>query len=545
MNINEAFTQQVLEEGVHDKGIFKAVFLAGGSGSGKDFVMDKTLGTDQNTLGFVEINSDRAFEYLMKRENLDMKMPDSEEEIRNQWRKKAKSITELKERLALTGRNGIVINGTGDDFEKIAKMKAKLEEMGYDTQMLMVNTSDEVSKQRNLKRDRTVPENVRKQKWDNAQSLRPKYAKLFGDSYKEYDNSEDYRTVSPERREKIDKDFLTLYKGYDKFVKTPPKSEAARKWIANEMQKKDTMPIPKDGPEKQPHPGSNAADEARQLGLSYFGFGRYGKNGHVTHRSVHDKLVAVEKKPTVMRKTPAGPKPMMKENVDSQFASMLNETVSLTITGDTAEEVTDLMARIRTKLGINTQYGLSDKSDVVSLGARYNPVGPKSEEMTISNEDVENIKLNEENYNVSVVEKSIQEERSGQSGTKTYSSAGRGNTKGTTYIAEGCGCTEDSGVKQNTAEEASKEKKTKLQLSQFKTKVRESIDKGIEPGMSMAAGGESGGRDMGEKNDKKGKASPVAESGGETMATSMGDQKEGELRNQGIKLSTFRAKNPV
>ena len=41
MKTNEDIDQdfeQLLNEGVHDKGIFKAVFLAGGPGSGKDYV---------------------------------------------------------------------------------------------------------------------------------------------------------------------------------------------------------------------------------------------------------------------------------------------------------------------------------------------------------------------------------------------------------------------------------------------------------------------------------------------------------------------------
>ena len=110
----------VLEEGVNDKAIFKAVFLAGGPGSGKDFILKKTL----EGHGLVEINSDNALEYLMDKYDLDKKMPDSEEQQRNALRARAKSVTELKERLALHGRNGVIINGTGDDPAKIAKIPA-------------------------------------------------------------------------------------------------------------------------------------------------------------------------------------------------------------------------------------------------------------------------------------------------------------------------------------------------------------------------------------------------------------------------------------
>ena len=44
----------------------------------------------------------------------------SEEEKKNLVRARAKNITELRQKLALLGRNGLIINGTGDDAEKIA-----------------------------------------------------------------------------------------------------------------------------------------------------------------------------------------------------------------------------------------------------------------------------------------------------------------------------------------------------------------------------------------------------------------------------------------
>ncbi len=50
-DVNTDF-EELLNEGVHDKSIFKAVFLAGGPGSGKDYVLDNTL----QGHGLVEIN---------------------------------------------------------------------------------------------------------------------------------------------------------------------------------------------------------------------------------------------------------------------------------------------------------------------------------------------------------------------------------------------------------------------------------------------------------------------------------------------------------
>ena len=185
-SIDDAF-EELLIEGVHDQSIFKAVFLAGGPGSGKDYVLDNTLSGH----GLTEINSDKALEFLMDKKGLDKTMPASEKEIRDAVRGKAKTMTELRQKLALLGRNGLIINGTGDDADKIEKIKKGLEELGYDTAMVMVNTADEVSKVRNIERGqrggRTVPEEIRKEKWDAVQASRPRLAELFGDKYTEFE----------------------------------------------------------------------------------------------------------------------------------------------------------------------------------------------------------------------------------------------------------------------------------------------------------------------------------------------------------------------
>jgi dephospho-CoA kinase len=315
-DINEDF-EELLIEGVHDKAIFKAVFLAGGPGSGKDYVLDNTLAGH----GLTEINSDKALEFLMDKKGLDKTMPESEKETRDAVRNKAKNMTELRQRLSLTGRNGLIINGTGDDYEKIKRIKERLEEIGYDTSMIMVNTDDEVSSQRNIERGqrggRTVPENVRRQKWETVQNARPELAKLFGDRYVEFDNSEDLRTASPDVVKAKKDEMLNLYKGVQQFVAEPPKSEAASLWVAHQLDVSDNLPVPKEGAEQAPHAGSAAAEEARKMGLQYYGFGRYGRNGKVIYRSIHDKLVEVQREEPEV--TP------VKKNVNEEFEETFAE----------------------------------------------------------------------------------------------------------------------------------------------------------------------------------------------------------------------------
>ena len=333
-NVDEAFIE-ILTEGVHDKAIFKAVFLAGGPGSGKDYVLDNTLAGH----GMTEINSDKALEFLMDKEGLDKTMPASENEKKDIVRGRAKNITELRQRLALLGRNGLIINGTGDDVEKITKIKKKLEEIGYDSSMVVVNTADEVSKQRNIERGqrggRTVPENIRKEKWDNVQAGRAEFAKMFGQNYMEFDNSEDLRTAPPEVVKAKKEEMLQLFTNVKNFVAAKPTSDAAKQWIAGELDKKDTLKVPKGGAEKVAHPDSGAAEEARKLGLQYYGFGRYGQNGVVTHRSVHDSLVEIPKDKPKETTVPISGSSMRKpepkkvnEDFEQLFASEEDEYIS-------------------------------------------------------------------------------------------------------------------------------------------------------------------------------------------------------------------------
>lgn len=284
-NLSEEF-EKFLVEGVYDKAIFKAVFLQGPPGSGKDYVLDKALSGH----GLIEINSDKAFEYLLDKEGLSKKMPESEKEKRGFIRLKAKNTTDLQHHLALHGRNGLIINGTGDTLEKIKTIKDILEKRGYETMMLSVNVSDDISKQRNIERGerggRTIPENIRREKFDNIQKSKPEIKKLFGDNYMEYDNSVDFRFEAPEIVDKKKDELMTIFKKTKKFVEAPLRTPESEKWISKELTKKNTLPIKTNQ--------SNNNTDAKRLGLDYYGFGRYGKNHKVTHKEMNGKLIPVQ-----------------------------------------------------------------------------------------------------------------------------------------------------------------------------------------------------------------------------------------------------------
>jgi hypothetical protein len=522
------------------------------------------------------------------------------------------------------GRNGIIINGTGDDPAKYAKIKKNLEEIGYETSMVAVVTQDEISAQRNIERGqrggRTVPENIRKEKWDAVNNSRPEMAKLFGNSYVEFDNSEDLRNAPPEVVKAKKEEMNNIFKTVQKFVQAPPKNEQAKSWVAGELQKKDTLPIPKKGTEQSlPHSaeGENkATDEAGRLGLQYYGYGRYGKNGKVTHHSVHGTLVQdpthaeqqkmVKKTAEVPMSGASSQKPTpkkpVKESINEDFQNLF-EAVSVTFKADTPEELQKTIQMMtgngdaeteeqeveehvdRREMSDSGAYNLltlgkpmfvsesiSGERTVVKDGATYIASGNKPKVYAIRNNAAKDahtkggevvktdkgyiVKL-KENVNVEISEKFLCEEQSTNVPGATSIAKGRSTSgsTGATTIAEGRSTSGSTGAEASARAEASSKNiqeasryKGKLTLSQAKSSFKEAIDKGVETGMSMAAGGESIGRDMGEINDKSGKASPlkkkpVAEMGGDSTTASIGAQKQDELSKQGISLSTFRGKN--
>jgi dephospho-CoA kinase len=519
-SIDDEF-EQILNEGVHDKAIFKVVFLAGGPGSGKDYVLDNTLAGH----GLTELNSDKALEYLMDKKGLDKTMPTSERTKRDLVRGKAKSMTELRQRLAIYGRNGLIINGTGDDVEKIAKIKNRLEELGYESSMVMVNTADDVSMQRNIERGqrggRTVPEEVRKQKWQESQNSRAKYAEMFKDNYVEFDNSEDLRNAAPDvvkaKKEELD----DIYKKMQKFTSKPAKTETSKAWISSELERKDLLKVDKTKEVKMAHPSSKASDEAKKLGLDYYGFGRYGKQGKVTYRSVHDRLTPVE---------------LEKPKINEEFESMLSESYTLSdsnslnvlLLGNAIDEV-DLDNFIEEK---KPKY-LTDRSGKVRTFMLRRAAAKEAHTINGTVMPFKNgyvIKLNEENTNVqSTNQLSENQTKAGFLCESSRNESGRNSSFG----------------EETTTKETRKITLTEIRAKQ-KEKIVESIDMGIEPGLSMAGAGESIARDMGEKIKKKtGKASQVTETigaGGED-ATSVSDTNELKLKRKGINLQSFKTKN--
>ena len=218
---------QDLQEGLYDPNIFKAFFLAGGPGSGKTFVTKGAFGGT----GLRVINSDNAFESALRKHGLSLKMPEDEAEARDILRARAKGVTDKTLDLSLKGRLGLVIDGTGRDYDKIKSQNDMLKQLGYDTYMVFVNTSKEVALERNRMRERKLGDHMVELMWDAVQQNIGEFQKLFGtDKMIIVDNS------SYDNAELLDQ----IEKEINKRLKKPVQNPIGKHWLkANDPKNRD------------------------------------------------------------------------------------------------------------------------------------------------------------------------------------------------------------------------------------------------------------------------------------------------------------------
>ncbi len=220
-------TFQELQEGVYDPHIFKAFFLAGGPGSGKSEVVRSTTGG----LGLKIVNSDTAFENLLKKAGLSLKMPPEEKAPRDVQRDRAKELTISRRDNYLEGRLGIVIDGTGHKADKLIRHSMELQQLGYDTHMIFVNTSLDVALQRNAERPRSVPTPIVTKSWKNVQANIGQFSQHFSGRFVVVDNNDP--------KEKMQKDiFPKIWKIIRSLAKKKVTNTRAKNWIRMELQKK-------------------------------------------------------------------------------------------------------------------------------------------------------------------------------------------------------------------------------------------------------------------------------------------------------------------
>ncbi len=224
MNSVDKF-KDFIDEGVNDPGIFKAIYMAGGPGSGKSYV---AKGAIPKSSGLKMINSDDLFELGMKKNDLDMDLKKGYSSQHSNLRTRAKQMTGKRQSIYMKGRLGLVIDGTGKDFNNIQTSSNMLKGLGYDTYMIFVNTSLEVALERNAQRPRSLPEPLVIDSWNRVQNNIGKFQNYFGaKNMLIVDNNNANEDV-----------MVKAYKQVQKFLKRPLQNKTAKDWIKQQKELK-------------------------------------------------------------------------------------------------------------------------------------------------------------------------------------------------------------------------------------------------------------------------------------------------------------------
>jgi dephospho-CoA kinase len=193
----EEITKPFIQEGVNDPGILKAVFLAGGPGSGKGYVSKGLFGIPKTTsvsaYGLKVVNQDKALTTLLKKYGFGTDLDVMPKELFNQltdpdyedysgMRGHAKDITAQQKKQYMNGRLGLIIDGTRHKYGSILKKKRELEEIGYDCFMVFVHSDLEIAQKRNMERSRKLSSEIVETSWKEVQRNLISFQGLFGNA---------------------------------------------------------------------------------------------------------------------------------------------------------------------------------------------------------------------------------------------------------------------------------------------------------------------------------------------------------------------------
>ena len=216
MKLFELFND-VIEEGVNDPNIFKAVFLIGGPGSGKSFIGNKLASAH----GLKTIDVDKLYAFLNNKENIDISTINPQQ--RDKMYNRARTKNRLRRNIFFDGRLGVMIDGTGRRYESVKGLHDKLIDIGYDCMLIYINTDLQTALRRAARRKRNIhPRFVKKAHMDVKNNL-GKYQNLFNDIII-IDNSDDDSVP----------DLLSTHRKLDKFLGTTPSRPEAQQWIQSQ-----------------------------------------------------------------------------------------------------------------------------------------------------------------------------------------------------------------------------------------------------------------------------------------------------------------------
>ena len=209
----------LLTEGINDKGIFKAIFMAGSPGSGKSYIRKKI---SSGAIDAKIVNTDKYTEFL------GMNVP---------WlsvKDKIKKLTINEFVLYINGMLPLWIDGTSSSLSKVAKRNGILQSLGYDTALLFVNTNLETALERASKRKRVVSPDFLKQAYANIKKNKKNLISLFTKHF-EVQNNEGELT---------DQVILKAFKIAESFFLTPIQNPYGKEIVNHLKTDKEKYLIP-------------------------------------------------------------------------------------------------------------------------------------------------------------------------------------------------------------------------------------------------------------------------------------------------------------
>jgi len=159
----------------------KAIFMAGPAGSGKSTVSKQLIPSD-----FKTINVDDTYEELLKSSGIGMKLAKmSPDELKKagELMGQARKTTDLKYKEAAANMNNLLIDSVGGSSKTLLKKKQELEDLGYETAMIMTYVSPITSLERNKQRDRSLLPSIVLRSWRDVNKNIDAYKQAFGNNF--------------------------------------------------------------------------------------------------------------------------------------------------------------------------------------------------------------------------------------------------------------------------------------------------------------------------------------------------------------------------
>jgi predicted kinase len=206
----------------------KAIFLAGPAGSGKTYISKQLIPSSMTV-----INSDDTYEELLKASGIGLKQKDfTPDQLSKaaQLQSQARKTTTDTLNQSIENKHNIVIDGTGAASGPVLKKKQILEQLGYETLMLMIYVSPLTSLERNQQRSRSLMPKIVLETWRDVNKNIEVYRQAFGENFILLDNN-------PEGTNKqFSSELVKPYTNNSSAVGKPKTPEEMSKSIASRQQ---------------------------------------------------------------------------------------------------------------------------------------------------------------------------------------------------------------------------------------------------------------------------------------------------------------------